>query len=355
MARRQARSRAEKIGLPPGTLIHVGKVKSEQTTISAVIISDSGIEELEVKDAKQALSCRGRGRYVWVNVNGLADLDAINQIGEGFDLHPLALEDVVNPNQRPKREEYPQCLYIVLKALRVNGQRADIDAEQISIFLGKDYVLSFQEMPADAFASVRQRMQNPSSRIRARGPDYLTYALIDYVVDGYFAVMERTGEALEELEGELVASPEQCTLARLYALKRRGLLLRKMIWPLREVIAALEREGSELIQPSTAVFLRDVYSHVVEAIETVETFREALSGMLDVYLSSASNRLNSVMKVLTIFTTVCMPLSVLAGVYGMNFKYMPELDYPYSYPLVLLAMLLIAVAMIAFFKHRRWL
>jgi magnesium transporter len=264
------------------------------------------------------------------------------------------LEDILNTNQRPKIEDYGEYHYIVLKMLTVE-RGYGIASEQVSIILGRQFVLSFQEgIAGDLFSSVRERLQNEKGRIRKMGADYLAYSLIDAIVDHYFTILETFGEEVELVEEELVLNPKDETLRRIQRLRREMLLLRRSVWPLREVVSTMERGESPLIADQTKVYLRDVYDHTVQTIDSIETLREMLSGMLDIYLSSVSNRLNAVMKVLTIIATIFMPLTFLAGVYGMNFRHMPELEWPWAYPAVLLVMLAIGLSMVTYFKKRKW-
>jgi magnesium transporter len=291
----------------------------------------------------------------WINIDGIHEIDVIERLGRHFNLHPLALEDVVNTGQRPKLEDFADYLFVVLKMLAVAEEGSEITTEQLSVVLGSNWVLSFQENVGDVFDAIRERIRSNQGRIRKMGADYLVYCLIDAIVDNYFLVLERIGERIEEIEDEVVANPAPETLQALHQLKRQMIVLRKSVWPLREVISRLERWESPLISKATDIYLRDVYDHTIQVIDAVETFRDMLSGMLDIYLSSVSNRMNEVMKVLTIIATIFIPLTLVAGLYGMNFKYMPELEWPWSYPSVLLVMLAIGVVMLFYFRRKRWL
>ena len=278
------------------------------------------------------------------------------QLGERFGLHPLVVEDILNTDQRPKLEDYGEYLFVVLKSLYHSKIESDEpEIEQISLVLGPNYVLSFQERAGDEFEPVRERIRSDKGRVRKMGADYLAYSLIDLIVDTYFIVLEKLGERMEILEEELVLNPTTETLQAIHQLKREMVFLRKSTWPLREVIGALERGESPLIQDSTSIYLRDVYDHTIQVIDAVETYRDILSGMLDIYLSSISNRMNEVMKVLTIIATVFIPLTFIAGVYGMNFQHMPELAWPWAYPLVWAVMITIAAVMVVYFQRKRWL
>jgi magnesium transporter len=252
-------------------------------------------------------------------------------------------------------EDYGDYLYVVVKMLHDKGKTGQVEAEQVSLIIGPNFVFSFQEGEGDVFEPIRERIRNGKGRLRKMGADYLAYSLLDAIVDYYFVILEKLGERVEFLEEELVTNPKTQTLQEIHHLKREMIFLRKAVWPLREVIGALERGESPLIQKGTSLYLRDVYDHTIQAIDTVETFRDMVSGMLDIYLSSVSNRLNAVMKVLTIIATVFMPLTFLAGVYGMNFKYMPELEWRWGYPLVWAVMIGIGGVMLIYFKRKKWL
>ncbi|MBI5640616.1 MAG: magnesium/cobalt transporter CorA, partial [Nitrospirae bacterium] len=256
----------------------------------------------------------------------------------------------------PKMEDYSDYLYIVLKMLYYDDKVKRIITEQISLICGPNFVISFQEgLEGDVFSAVRDRIRNNKGRIRKMGADYLVYSLLDAVVDNYFMILEKLGEDIEDLEEKLITKPTSETLHEIHYLKREMIFLRKAVWPLREVISGLERGESALIHESTRVYLRDVYDHTIQVIDTIETFRDMVSGMLDIYLSSISNRLNAVMKVLTIIATIFMPLTFIAGVYGMNFRHMPELDWQYGYPLIWLVMITIGISMLIFFRKKDWL
>jgi magnesium transporter len=282
----------------------------------------------------------------------------LESLGERFELHPLVLEDIANTNQRPKVEDYGDYLYVVLRMLYYNNDKTELISEQVSIVVGKDYVLSIQEGDEkrfDVFESIRDRIRNGIGKIRRLGPDFLLYSLIDAMVDNYFVVLEGLDDKIEETEDILASGGKDDTLKLIQKLKRDALTLHKAIWPLREVTSSLQREDASHIQTNTRIYMRDVYDHVVQLMDTTETIRDILSGMLDIYLSTLSNRLNEVMKVLTIISTVFMPLSFIAGVYGMNFKFMPELLSPIAYPLIWIIMITIAILMLRYFKKKRWL
>jgi len=318
-------------------------------------------DHAEIADAGPEATAEALTRWpvVWVNVDGLGDPELVARFGALFGLHRLALEDVVHTHQRPKVEHYADHLYIVL---RLPDAGADgLESEQISLFLGRNFVLTFQERPGDAFAPVRERIRGGKGRLRSAGPDYLAYALIDAGVDSNFPVIERLGEQLEDMELEIVERPGRHAVVTLHAIRRSLLNLRRGIWPMREMLSALSRDADPLVGDETRLYLRDCYDHAVQIIDLLETYREIAAGLLDVYLSSVSNRMNEIMKVLTIISTIFIPLTFAAGVWGMNFApdsspwNMPELRWRYGYPLALTVMAGTAGGLVLWFRRRRWL
>ena len=350
------RKRSQKTGLPPGALIHVGEQKSERTRITLLDYDEERVEEKELPRVDECLLFKEKKSVTWINVSGLHQVDLLERLNDCFGLHPLVLEDILNTDQRPKMEDFGDYLYIVLRMLDLDKKNENaIVSEQISLILGRNFVLTFQEREGDLFNPLRERIRNGKGRLRKMGPDYLVHALLDAIVDQYFVVLEKLGERIEFLEEELVTRPTPSTLQLLHQLKREMIFLRKSVWPLREVIGTLERGESSLIQASTNLYLRDIYDHTIQVIDNVETFRDMLSGMLDIYLSSISNRMNEIMKVLTIISTIFIPLTFIVGLYGMNFKFMPELESPWGYPAVLLLMLGVTVFMLFYFRRKKWL
>jgi magnesium transporter len=288
-------------------------------------------------------------------VEGVHDVEIIRHLGERFALHPLVLEDIVNTGQRPKIEDYDDYLFIVLRMLRPTGG-GEFTSEQLSMILGPSYLFTFQEgLQGDVFDMVRERLRNNKGKGRAMGADYLAYALIDAIVDSYFSVLEDLGERIVNLEEELTLAPDTTTLHEINNIKKEIIFLRKAVWPLREAVSFLERGDSHLLSPATRLYFRDVYDHTVQVIDTVETYRDLLSGMLDLYLSSISNRTNEIMKFLTVIGTIFMPLTFLVGVYGMNFKHMPELEWHNGYFMLWGLMIGLSIAMIIYFRRKRWL
>jgi magnesium transporter len=290
----------------------------------------------------------------WINVDGLHELKVVEKIGAHFGIHPLVLEDIVNTGQRTKVEEFDDYIYIVIKMLVFDETADHIAAEQISLVLGPHFIFSFQEKEGDVFDFVRERIRKARGRIRKSGCDYLAYALIDAVVDNYFDVLEKMAEKIESIESQLLENPTPQLLEGIHHLKREMIFFRKQVWPLREVTNSLIKDPSELIRESTHIFLRDVYDHTIQVIDTIESFRDVLSGLSDLYLSTVSNRMNEVMKVLTIIATIFIPLSFFAGIYGMNFEFMPELKWRWSYPVFWVILVVIFAAMLIWFSRKKW-
>jgi magnesium transporter len=347
---------SRKIGLSPGALVHVGKKKIEKVRIRLIDYDEVQLQEKEPKTIEDCFPFKDLPTVTWVNIDGLHDIEIMEKIGKHFGLHPLVLEDILNTEQRPKLEDFDDYIFVVLKMLHYDESEGEIRAEQISIILGSNFVLSFQERVGDIFNPLRERIRNAKGRVRKMGPDYLAYGLLDAIVDNYFVVLEKLGEQIEGMEEELVTNPTPETLQKIHNLKREMIFLRKSVWPLREVVSRLERGESPLIKEATGIYLRDVYDHTIQVIDTIETYRDMLSGMLDIYLSSISNRMNQVMKVLTIIATIFIPLTFVAGIYGMNFEYMPELKWHWFYPKAFwLVMLGVAALMLVYFRRKRWL
>ena len=350
--------RYQRPGTSPGILRPPDVSRVAQVSIRVMDYNSESLEEHEVAALEECFDFRDRPTVTWIDVCGLQNMDLLQKLGSHFGLHPLALEDVVNTGQRPKLEEYDEHCFIVMKELRLAG---GVEADQISLFLGKGWVITLQESPADPFEPVRERIRRGKGRIRKMGADYLAYALIDALVDGVFPMLEQLGERLEDLERDLVGNPGRKTLQGIHSLRRELLYLRRAAWPQREVIHALQREESPLVQPDTRIYLRDCYDHTIQILDLVETYRDLAAGMLEVYLSSISNRLNEIMKVLTVMATIFIPLTFLTGLYGMNFSTaaspwnMPELNWYWGYPALLLLMLGVAGLMLAYFRKKRWL
>jgi len=355
------KKRSSKAGLPPGTLVHIGEKKTDEVRMTLIEYNRDTWSEEEMTSVAAGASGRksrpGRqSRTVsWLNIGGVHRLDFIEQVGKAFKLHPLVLEDIVNTDQRPKMDDYGEYLYVVLKMVYAGAHPQEIHVEQVSLIQGRNFVLSFQENGSDVFGPVRNRLKTGKGRSRTLGADYLMYALVDAIVDHYFAILEVLGERIEKLENAIVANPRPALLGDIHDLKREMLLLRRCVWPVREVISGLQRAESRLIADDTRTYLKDVYDHAVQVVETLEIFREMVTEILDVYLSGISNRMTGVMTALTIIATIFMPLTFIVGVYGMNFQYMPELEWRWGYPMVLAGMAAIAAGMLVFIKKRKWL
>jgi magnesium transporter len=350
------KKRSVKAGLPPGTLMHIGAKRVGETRVRIMDYDEDGVRENAKAGLADCLPFRDTDSVTWIDIEGLQDIPLLERLGGAYGLHPLILEDILNTDQRPKTDDMEDYIYVVLKMLDFDPATLEIVSEQVSVVFGRNYVISLQEgREGDLFEPLRERIRNGKGRMRKLRPDYLAYALLDTIIDHYFVILEKFAERIESLEEELVSDPKPETLRQIHHLKREMIFLRKSAWPLREVISSLEKSESELIRPATKIFLRDIYDHAIHIVDSIESYREMLSSMLDIYLSSVSNRMNQVMKVLTIIATIFMPLTFLAGVYGMNFKHMPEIGWPWSYPLFWLIIVGAAGAMIHFFKRKNWM
>jgi magnesium transporter len=349
------RKMSRKAGLPPGSLVYTGAPSLLPAKITLTQYDETNFVEKEFDAFTACLPVADQGGVTWINVSGIHQVQNLEKLGECFHLHPLVLEDILELEQRPKIEDYDDYLYIVLTTIKPVGENGEIASEQVSLILGPHYVISFHEGNGNLFGPVMDRLLTAKGRIRKMGADYLAYTLIDLIVDNYFVALEKFGDQVEFLEDDVVARPSPKTLRDVHRFKNDMIMVRKSLWPLREVIARLERRESPLISENLTIYFRDVYDHTIIAIDTVETYRDILSGMLDIYLSSMSNRLNEIMKVLTIIATIFMPLTFITSLYGMNFKNMPELNWHYGYYSVLAAIVMIAVAMLLYFRKRRWI
>jgi len=345
----------QQLGLTPGTLVHIGEKKIEKVRIRIIDYDETQLEEKEVKTVEEVFPFKDKPTITWINIDGLHDIEVIEKIGRHFGLHPLVLEDIVNTEQRPKLEDFGDHIFVVLKMLYYDKEKNELEAEQVSLIFGLNFVISFQERLGKIFEPLRERIRKGKGRVRKSGADYLAYALIDSIVDNYFVILEQFGERIEDTEQELATNPTQEILQTIRAFKKEMIFLRKSIWPLREVVNLLERGESPLIHESTGIYLRDVYDHTIQIIDAVESYRDMLSGMLDVYLSSISNKMNEVMKVLTIFAAIFIPLTFVAGIYGTNFSFIPELEWQWSYFVFLAVLVLIGISMLAYFRRKKWL
>jgi magnesium transporter len=347
--------RVDKTGLAPGTPIHIGERRTETTKITVFEYDASHIEERRLGRVEECGECRDSNGVVWINIDGIQDISVVEEVGKMFGVHPLVQEDIVNTNQRPKVEEYDSYLFAIVKMLYEEAGTEVLQTEQVSIIVTPRIVISFQEREGDVFNPVRERLRTGKGIVRQRGSDYLAYCLIDAIVDHYFLIIENLEDRIHPLEEAVVDDPKPQVLQNVHGLKNDLVFLRRSLWPLREMLARLYREQLPPIQQDTRPFLRDVHDHTIQVIEILESFQEIVSGMLDIYLTSISNRMNSIMKVLTIIATIFIPLTFIAGVYGMNFQYMPELAWRWGYPAVLGLMVLVFVGMVIYFKRRKWL
>jgi magnesium transporter len=347
-------SRTAKAGLPPGRMVYIGDKPDTPVRISVFDYDATAIAEHQLQRVEECEAYRNKHKNTWINVDGIHDIGVIECIGKMYNIHPLVLEDIVNTQQRPKIEDYGDYLYIVVKMLEYDYEAEDVVTEQMSFILGKDYVISFQEIAGDTFDAVRNRLRNPESRFRQLGTDYLLYALMDRIVDDYFIIMEKLGEELEEFEDAAYNNPGTNIAQRLNYLRRNTITVRRSVWPLREMVNHMSNGDYKQINKRTSIYMRDLYDHTVQVLDTVETYRDIQGGIMDVYQSNLNLRMNEVMKVLTIISTIFIPLNFIAGVYGMNFRYMPELENPYGYFIIMGFMMGVAILMLIWFKVKRW-
>lgn len=350
------RHRSKKIGMAPGSLVHVGEVKTAQPAVSIFRFAKDEFSERTLSaEALADLALPDGGEKLWLNVHGAHDVALIRQIGQLFQLHPLVMEDILNTDQRAKVDQYGDYLYIVTRCFHYDAKKMEIGSEQISLVLGKHYVLSFQERATGSFDPVRERLRTAHAAIREQGADYLAYALLDVVVDRYFGILEQMNDAAETLEDLLLRKPNAALLTQIHLLKRASMELRRAVWPLREVINSLLRNESAMFSPSTVLYLRDVYDHTVHFIESLEALRDLLGGMMDIYLSSVSNRVNMEVRALTVVTMLFMPATLISGIFGMNFEHIPWLADLDGFWFALALMASIASLMGLIFWRRQWL
>ncbi len=347
--------RRKKHGLPPGSLVFMGEEKAHPVGIHVFDYDDERFGEFTPKTLAEVFPLRDAPTVSWINIDGVHDVDVVRQLGEHFGIHPLVLEDIVSTGQRPKMEEYDDYLYLVVKMHTYDEKTRQLQAEQLSLLVGPTWVLSFQENPGDVFDPVRERLRGGKGRLRKRGADYLSYALLDVIVDHYFLILEAFSEMIEDLEERVLDGPIERIHHRINDLRRELILLRRTVWPVREMLSVLDRTESKLLQPETRPYFRDIYDHAVQVLDIVESLRDVLGGLMDLYMSSLSNRMNEIMKFLTIIGTIFIPLTFIAGIYGMNFDFMPELHYRLAYPLVWVLMVFIAVGLVFYFRRRHWL
>lgn len=346
---------AEKAKLPPGTPILTGSSHKIGTVTRIIDFDSVHFSESECKKANDCIPFQDSDTITWIDVAGLQDVDFIHNFCDNLNIHPLVQEDILNINQRPKCENHDNYIYIVIKNLNWDSDNSSLQAEQLSILLFKNMVITFREKQSDLFRELEDRIKAAKGKIRKMQTDYLAYCILDTTIDAYFGVLEKISSILEPLEDEAMLNPSRKTQEKALNLRQQGLLLRRFTWPVRELIATFERQDSDLLKDDISPYLRDLYDHTVHIIDSVEIFREVTRGVLDTYLASLSNRMNEVMKVLTIIATIFIPMTFIAGVYGMNFENMPELKFSWGYPLVWLAMLSAATIMLVYFRKKKWL
>jgi len=339
----------------PGTIKYLGKERETPVRFHIMDYTETEFIEKELDHIAEILPFKESPSITWLNITGVHDEKVIHEIGDIFNIHPLVLEDIANTTQRPKVEEYAEYIFVVIKMAYYKDDTREILMEQVSLIIGKNYVISLQEKDGDILEGLRERIRNNKGKVRKLGSDYLFYGIIDAIVDHYFSILEHVGEEIEDMEEQLMQSASQELLNRIYSLKQELVYLRRSIWPMREVVSTIQRNEYDLINEDIFVYFRDVYDHAVQVVETIETFRDMSSGMLDLYLSTVSNKMNEVMKVLTIFAAIFIPLTFIAGVYGMNFEFMPELKWKLAYPVWWASIVILTVGMLIYFRKKKWL
>ena len=354
-AKTQKTTLSDTIGHRPGALIHVGERRVEQVTMNLIEYDEKNIHEIPNASIKECLESKNKSNVSWINVVGVHDAEIIKTFGDDFDIHALHQSNIMNTELRPYIEVFDNYVLLMLKMPHYDDKTGKLDLEQISIILAQGHVLTFQEHSADFFDQIRNRLRNNSGSIRKLQSDYLTYAIIDAIIDSYFLVIEKVGDMTEDIEEKLMTNPDPETMQTIQTLKRRMISLRKSIWPAREIIDYLGRDSTSLISDDTRTYLRDVYNHVIQVTDSIEGLRDVIGGMLDTYLSSVSNRMNEVMKTLTVIAAIFIPITFIAGIYGTNFSYVPELQWEGSYFVMLIGMALISGIMIAWFRKKKWL
>ena len=344
-----------KVGLPPGTPIHTGDKQLSKVKIRIIDYSPSKLEVREDVNLKDCVPPTEGEGIRWIQVKGVHDVETIQSIGKAFDLHPLVIEDLVRTQQRPKVETIQNGAFLVVRPFSFDKEEKRLKSEQLSIVFGKGIVITFQESYPNMFDAIEKRAKQAMGHLRTGTADYLMYTILDLVVDRYFLVLEQLGDKIETLEDELVREASGDMLHEIYGLKRNIMSMRRHVWPLREVVFQLNRDESHLIHETTQLYLRDLYDHVIRITDLLETYRESLTAMVDIYLSSMSNRMNEVMQVLAVVSTIFIPLTLMASIYGMNFPNMPELTLSYGYPLFLFGMISIGVILGLYFRRIGWI
>ncbi|MEW6236882.1 MAG: magnesium/cobalt transporter CorA [Candidatus Omnitrophota bacterium] len=345
----------DKVGREPGCALHVGGHETVECKIRMLDYDSAGLREKENPRLEECEQGKNQTTVCWIDAVGIDQVETIGELGRRFGWHPLVVEDIVNAEQRPKMEEYDGYLYITLKALLFAEESHEIRREQISLIIGPSYVVTIREKEDPIWEPLLYRIRHDKGRIRRMGADYLAYAILDLIVDNYFLVLERIDKRMESVEKELIVHPAAATVRKIHHLKKELLILRKLVWPLREMIGRLYKEEDALFHKEVSPFLRDLEDHVIQIIDMIEIYRDSTSSMLDLYLSQTSYRLNEIMKVLTMFASIFIPLTFLAGVYGMNFTFMPELHWRFGYPLILGVMISSAIGMFLYFRRKKWI
>lgn len=346
---------SQKTGMPPGSLVYVGDGENGPTQITLTDFTHERIDRKNIDSIEEIAAYRNTDSVTWISVVGLSDTEMIGKIGDFFGIHPLFLEDVLSNHQRPKLEESDEYLYLVLKHIALENEPFEVSYEQINIFIFDKVVLTFRERSNDLFEPIYKHLEDPKRKLRNSGPDYLAYAIVDLIVDMNFPLLDSLDELCDVIEDELMEAPEPKTLIKIQEAKKELITIRKSISPLREILSALMRSDSLLIHKDTHIYFRDIYDHAIHIIEEIESYRDILTGLLDIYISSVSNRLNEIMKVLTAFASIFIPITFLSSVYGMNFKYMPELDWKWGYPALWGVFILFSVLSLSYFKRKKWI
>ena len=340
---------------PPGTVAYIGKPRSEKTRIELIEYNEAEVAEHTIEHVDQLRPFLLTEKLKWIRVTGVHDVDLITKLGELFQINQLELEDVSNTSQRPRMEERSGYIFLIFKVLLLNPEDREVSIEQVSIILGENYVLSFHETEPELFDSLKKRILQGKGRVRKMKSDYLSFALSDIIIDQYFLILEDIGDTIEEIENELIVNPGGTNQETIYRMKRRLVYVGRTVWPVRELINEVERSDHRLIHEESRIYFRNIYDHTVQIIETLDSLRDLTSSMMDLYLSSVSLKLNEIMKVLTIFSALFIPLTFFAGVYGMNFKFLPELEYQWGYPMFWIICIVVTIFMLFYFKRRKWL
>jgi magnesium transporter len=354
MTDKAAPKRSKKIGLPAGSLVYIGEQKVEKVKISALYYDRDQLRVSEIYSLTDLTAIQKPSKSTWINITGLHEVETLRELGRLYEIDSLVMEDILNTDQRPKVEIHDSYLFIVLKTINYTAPQENLSIEQVSLILGKNFLLSFQESENTIFAPIYNRIKDATNRISKNGVDFIMYAMLDLIIDHYFLVMEKQSEKIQQLEDHVLSQSNQSVMHSIQKTKREMISLRQAVWPLREVLHNLLREDIRLIQKPIIPYLRDISDHVLQIIDTIELYRDLTSGILEVYLSSISNRLNEIMKVLTLIATIFIPLTFIAGIYGMNFDWMPELKWRWGYLGFWIISIMISLLLILFYKKKKW-